>query len=307
MASTVLFPVALGSPLPSRPGIGLTLLIGGEGFASSPAFDEAVADLWDRLVVIPGLESLAEPSGACCVYTYYTGDGKNPFGVTSIADGLLEADPGLVLSVLGGLQLAEPDPWLPWRGSPTFDPTSLTVDGVKDAYQRSADATLMSVPRTGQIDPKALARGYGPTGRLALSPAAQSAGPIGHQELVYDLAAFTREQPIALGASTGNAVQTPDPELWTYAVQIGPQGPVFSDVKFTALMPDGRIEPLGTGHVMLESVFRSVLPVALDRGITTEDAAAAALAELGLDAAAFADRPMLWPLMIGAWKRKGQA
>jgi len=66
----------------------------------------------------------------------------------------------------------------------------------------------------------------------------------------------------------------------------------------------GRIEPFGTGHTMLESVFRSLLPVALDRGITTEDAAAATLAELDLDAAAFADRPMLWPLMIGAWKRK---
>ena len=69
----------------------------------------------------------------------------------------------------------------------------------------------------------------------------------------------------------------------------------------------GRIEPLGTGHLMLESVLRSLLPVALARGVTTEDAAAAALAALSRDAALFADRPMLWPLMIGAWKRKGLA
>jgi trans-aconitate methyltransferase len=69
----------------------------------------------------------------------------------------------------------------------------------------------------------------------------------------------------------------------------------------------GRIEPLGTGAVMLDTVFRSLLPVARAHGITTEDAAAATLAELGHDATRFADRPMLWPLMIGAWKRKGPA
>ena len=66
----------------------------------------------------------------------------------------------------------------------------------------------------------------------------------------------------------------------------------------------GRIEPLGTGHRMLDSVFRSLLPVALAQGITTEDAAAATLAALDTDATRFADRPLLWPLMIGAWKYK---
>ena len=67
----------------------------------------------------------------------------------------------------------------------------------------------------------------------------------------------------------------------------------------------GRIEPFGTGRLMLESVFRSLLPVALAHGITTEIAAADAAAALRRDATRFADRPMLWPLMIGAWKRKG--
>jgi hypothetical protein len=69
----------------------------------------------------------------------------------------------------------------------------------------------------------------------------------------------------------------------------------------------GRVEPLGTGRVMLESVYRSLLPAALAHGITTEDGAAATLAAFDRDVTRFADRPMLWPLMIGAWKRKGLA
>jgi hypothetical protein len=383
---TVLYPAALGSPLPTRPGIGLTLLIGGEGFASSPAFDEAVADLWDRLVIIPGLESLAEPSGACCVYTYYAGDRKNPFGVTRTADGLLETDPDKVLAVLGGLELAEPegaaplavltdlpwpnegatpygtsvlvvlvaadhlagrgewlgterldvpyhvvvsagtddaatvaialgrmagladetgtsadvpafarrrsglnavaqayldavadeaapDPWLPWRDSPSFTPEPLTVDG--EPYQRASGPTLMSVPRTGPVNPESAARGYGPTGRLALSPAAPSAGPIARQELVYDQAGFDNQQKIDLG--TGNAVQTSGIERWTYQVEIGPQGPVFSDVNFTASMPDGmstytqpvleRLEFLGLGVVLAGS--DTVLPLDLSTPVSS--------------------------------------
>lgn len=66
----------------------------------------------------------------------------------------------------------------------------------------------------------------------------------------------------------------------------------------------GRIEPFGAGHAMFASVFRSLLPVALANGITTEEAAAQTLADYERDAARFADRPMTWPLMIGAWKRK---
>jgi hypothetical protein len=47
-----------------------------------------------------------------------------------------------------------------------------------------------------------------------------------------------------------------------------------------------------------------MLKLVLAHGITTEDAAAATLAAFGDDAAQFADSPMTWPLMIGAWKRK---
>jgi len=66
----------------------------------------------------------------------------------------------------------------------------------------------------------------------------------------------------------------------------------------------GRIDPLSAGRRMLEAVFRSVLPGALTAGVTTSHAATATLAALDRDAARFPDRPMLWPLMIGAWKRK---
>jgi SAM-dependent methyltransferase len=69
----------------------------------------------------------------------------------------------------------------------------------------------------------------------------------------------------------------------------------------------GRLEPFATGRVLLESVFRSVLPAALAHGVTTEADAAAILSALDRDAAQFPDRPMLWPLMIGAWKRRDRA
>jgi ubiquinone/menaquinone biosynthesis C-methylase UbiE len=69
----------------------------------------------------------------------------------------------------------------------------------------------------------------------------------------------------------------------------------------------GRLEPLGTGHTLFQRTFRSLLPTALAHGITTEPAAAAALDSVGRDAVRFAGHPLLWPLLIGAWKRKPQA
>jgi ubiquinone/menaquinone biosynthesis C-methylase UbiE len=69
----------------------------------------------------------------------------------------------------------------------------------------------------------------------------------------------------------------------------------------------GRIEPLATGRLIMEGAFRSVLPTALAHSVTTEAGAAAALASIDRDATRFPDRPVLWPLLIGAWKRKGQA
>ena len=68
----------------------------------------------------------------------------------------------------------------------------------------------------------------------------------------------------------------------------------------------GRIEPLATGRIILERVFHSLLPTALAHGVTTEASAATTLAGLDQDASRFADRPMLHPLLIGAWKQKEQ-
>jgi hypothetical protein len=59
--------------------------------------------------------------------------------------------------------------------------------------------------------------------------------------------------------------------------------------------------------MLLERTFRSVLPVALAYGITTSAGATELVAMIDRDAARFADCPMGWPLLIGAWKRKEQA
>jgi SAM-dependent methyltransferase len=68
----------------------------------------------------------------------------------------------------------------------------------------------------------------------------------------------------------------------------------------------GRIEPLARASNFVTGTFRSLLPVALAYGITTEEAAAATLAEIEVDAARFPDSPFVYPLLIGAWKRKGE-
>jgi 2-polyprenyl-3-methyl-5-hydroxy-6-metoxy-1,4-benzoquinol methylase len=68
----------------------------------------------------------------------------------------------------------------------------------------------------------------------------------------------------------------------------------------------GRIEPLASGRTLFEGTFRSVLPTALAHGITTRRKADAALAAIDRDAIRHADRPVLWPLLIGAWKRKAK-
>ncbi len=69
----------------------------------------------------------------------------------------------------------------------------------------------------------------------------------------------------------------------------------------------GRIEPLATGRILLEHTFRSLLPAALAHGITTAASAAETLASIDRDASQFPDCPLLWPLLVGAWKRKESA
>jgi hypothetical protein len=55
---------------------------------------------------------------------------------------------------------------------------------------------------------------------------------------------------------------------------------------------------------MLEGVVRSLMPAALGRGLVTESDAHALLGQLHDSVAADPDRPLLWPLLLGAWKRK---
>jgi SAM-dependent methyltransferase len=68
----------------------------------------------------------------------------------------------------------------------------------------------------------------------------------------------------------------------------------------------GRLEPFAAGSRMLGAVFGSVGPGAVAHEVTSAAGAAATAAALTSDAAEFPDRPMLWPLMIGAWKRRPQ-
>lgn len=69
----------------------------------------------------------------------------------------------------------------------------------------------------------------------------------------------------------------------------------------------GHVEPLATGQAFLAQVYRSLLPVALAHGFTTEAEAEETLAALAADAERHAARPMLWPLLIGTWKERTQA
>jgi ubiquinone/menaquinone biosynthesis C-methylase UbiE len=69
----------------------------------------------------------------------------------------------------------------------------------------------------------------------------------------------------------------------------------------------GRIEPLATGRAIMADTLRSLLPAALAHGVTTEARATQVLAAIERDATRFPDYQVLWPLLIGAWKRKEQA
>jgi ubiquinone/menaquinone biosynthesis C-methylase UbiE len=66
----------------------------------------------------------------------------------------------------------------------------------------------------------------------------------------------------------------------------------------------GKLEPLATGSRMFLGVYRSLLPVALARGITDEARSERWVAALEHDARGRDDCTALWPLLIGAHKRK---
>ena len=66
----------------------------------------------------------------------------------------------------------------------------------------------------------------------------------------------------------------------------------------------GRLEPLSQGQHFLAGVHNGLLATALAHGITTPDQSAAWRGAIAHDAELYPDRPVLWPLLIGAWKRK---
>ena len=66
----------------------------------------------------------------------------------------------------------------------------------------------------------------------------------------------------------------------------------------------GRLDTLAGGRAVLEQTYRGILPAALAHGITTQAAADTLLASFDGDVARFGERPLLWPLLIGAWKRR---
>jgi SAM-dependent methyltransferase len=69
----------------------------------------------------------------------------------------------------------------------------------------------------------------------------------------------------------------------------------------------GRLEPLRTAGAMLAAVHRSLLPAAVAMGLTTSEAAERWLQEFTRDVRDHGDHATLWPLLIGAWKRKPPA
>ena len=66
----------------------------------------------------------------------------------------------------------------------------------------------------------------------------------------------------------------------------------------------GRLERLVEAAPMLEGVVRSLVPAAVRQGLTTESDAEALLARLHDAVAEDPARPLLWPLLLGAWKRR---
>jgi SAM-dependent methyltransferase len=66
----------------------------------------------------------------------------------------------------------------------------------------------------------------------------------------------------------------------------------------------GRVEPLATASTMLAALYRSVLGLARALGLTTDDRSARWLEQLARDAAGADAHVFMWPLLIGAWKRK---
>ena len=69
-----------------------------------------------------------------------------------------------------------------------------------------------------------------------------------------------------------------------------------------------RLDRIVDAAPMLEmGLVRSLMPAAIGRGLVTASDAHALIARLHDSVAEDPDRPLLWPLLLGAWKRKGSS
>lgn len=66
----------------------------------------------------------------------------------------------------------------------------------------------------------------------------------------------------------------------------------------------GRLETMRSGGWMFAEVYRSVLPLAVRLGLTTRAGYDQWFREYARDTVEHPDYALLWPLLIGAWKRK---
>jgi 2-polyprenyl-3-methyl-5-hydroxy-6-metoxy-1,4-benzoquinol methylase len=66
----------------------------------------------------------------------------------------------------------------------------------------------------------------------------------------------------------------------------------------------GRLERIADAAPMLEGVIGSLRPAAVGGGLASESDVDALLTRLHEAVAEDPDRPLLWPLLLGAWKRK---
>jgi ubiquinone/menaquinone biosynthesis C-methylase UbiE len=92
-----------------------------------------------------------------------------------------------------------------------------------------------------------------------------------------------------------------DPEVGAHLPQLfaraGIGAPDGTDVA-------GRLESFADGARFFIGVHQGIASAAIAHGITTEDDAAALRTRIARDAERYPDRPVQWPLLVGAWKRK---
>lgn len=69
----------------------------------------------------------------------------------------------------------------------------------------------------------------------------------------------------------------------------------------------GRLERLADAQTLFTGVYRGLLSTAIAHGVSTEQRAAMWRSDFARDVEHYPDRPALWPLLIGAWKRKPES